>query len=95
MSSGSNRYLAFSGGGFNTHSMLAGMLAGTLDGLNSERQVRDVSLLTREIDGISANSGGSWFLTQLAFSPEFINQFESSTTADSLAISECCSLNWS
>lgn len=82
MSSDPNRYLAFSGGGFNTHSMLAGMLAGTLDGLDNERQVRDVSLLTREIDGISANSGGSWFLTQLAFSPEFINQFESSTTAD-------------
>lgn len=82
MSSGPNRYLAFSGGGFNTHSMLAGMLAGTLDGLNKVRQVRDISLLTREIDGISANSGGSWFLTQLAFSPKFISQFESVTSAD-------------
>ena len=76
------RYLSFSGGGFNSHSLLAGMIAGSLDALEKDERIRDLELLTRSVDGFSANSGGSWFLTQLSYSQKFLNQFKTSQSAD-------------
>ena len=76
------RYLSFSGGGFNSHSLLAGMIAGSLDALEKNGRIRDLGLLTRSIDGFSANSGGSWFLSQLSYSQKFLNQFKTSQSAD-------------
>jgi len=74
-------YLAFSGGGWNSHSMLAGMIAGMLDGMHNERRNemarRSLLRLFHNVEGISANSGGSWFLTQLAYSDPFSESFES------------------
>ena len=57
------RYFSFSGGGFNSHSFLAGMISGSLDSLHKSGRIRDIGLLTRSVDGFSANSGGSWFLS--------------------------------
>ena len=76
------RYFSFSGGGFNSHSLLAGMISGSLDALESSGRIRDVGLLTRSVGGISANSGGSWFLSQLSYSQPFLNQFENDQSAD-------------
>jgi len=79
-------YLAFSGGGWNSHSMLAGMIAGMLDGMHNERRNemarRSLLRLFYNVEGISANSGGSWFLTQLAYSEPFSESFESSRELD-------------
>ena len=36
------RYLSFSGGGFNSHSFLAGMLSGALDSLEDAGRIRDL-----------------------------------------------------
>ena len=77
------RYLSFSGGGFNSHSFLAGMLSGALDSLEDAGRIRDVGLLTQSVGGFSANSGGSWFLSQLSYSKPFLDQFESVQSADS------------
>lgn len=77
------RYFSFSGGGFNTHSLLAGMISGSLDALEKAGRIRDVGLLTHSVGGFSANSGGSWFLSQLSYSQPFLNQFESDSLADS------------
>jgi len=72
-------YLAFSGGGWNTHSMLAGMIAGMLDGQQrGPMNRRSLDRLFNNVEGISANSGGSWFLTQLAYSEPFSKSFERS-----------------
>jgi len=81
---GDNVYLAFSGGGWNSHSMLAGMIAGMLDGMHKERRMapRSLDRLFNNVEGISANSGGSWFLTQLAYSKPFSESFESSRELD-------------
>ena len=75
------RYLSFSGGGFNSHSLLAGMIAGSLDALEKDGRIRDLGLLTRSVDGFSANSGGAWFLSQLSYSQKFLNQFTTSQSA--------------
>ena len=77
------RYFSFSGGGFNTHSLLAGMISGSLDALEKAGRIRDVGLLTHSVGGFSANSGGSWFLSQLSYSQPFLNQFERDSLADS------------
>ena len=77
------RYFSFSGGGFNSHSFLAGMISGSLDSLDKSGRIRDIGLLTRSVDGFSANSGGSWFLSQLSYSKPFMDQFESDQSADS------------
>ncbi|WP_413441180.1 hypothetical protein [Synechococcus sp. MIT S1220] len=123
-----SKYLAFSGGGFNSHSFLSGMLSGALDrrqeesknqpsktgdfsnkskgqaskteGLNinsnpftpseerdnaisfSPSQGRDLKHLMSNVSGISGNSGGSWFLTALAFSEDFSSEFESKVQMD-------------
>ena len=70
-------YACFSGGGWNSHSFLAGMLSGSLDAQEKEGKGRSLSKLLQNLEGISANSGGTWFLTQLAFSEPFRKQFES------------------
>lgn len=69
-------YTCFSGGGWNSHSFLAGMISGSLDAQEKEGKGRSLATLLQNLEGISANSGGTWFLTQLAFSEPFRKQFE-------------------
>ena len=147
-------YLSFSGGGWNSHSLLSGMIAGALDaydednnhaldpvlssalsrkspknpptssssfspkaiavkGGNLNNSINDkknslidktkttvdknnefelstaqlnfdrrVSRLMENIDGISANSGGGWFLSHLAYSKPFRETFEDKSLTD-------------
>ena len=75
-------YLALCGGGFNTHTMLSGFFSGVLDGL-SAAGIGTLDGMMREVDGVSANSGGSWFLTQLAYSKQFKEALESPQGRDS------------
>ena len=64
-------YLAVSGGGWHTHTATAGWLSGMLD--KSGGTLEDIM---QHVVAISSNSGGSWFIGQLAYSPSFRNALE-------------------
>ncbi len=73
-----NRFLGISGGGWNSHSVASGLISGALAGLSKrENRAIDLGTLMADVDGLSANSGGSWFLTQMAYSPSFRQALES------------------
>jgi ELWxxDGT repeat protein len=76
-----DRYLAFSGGGWNTHSLLAGFFAGALDVMEDRGSAAAEAMddLMKNVKGIGAISGGSWFLSHLAYSQKFLQQFDSKT----------------
>ena len=75
-------YVCFSGGGWNTHSALAGVIAGGLDRLATQGNSSDLSTLLGKVQGIAANSGGSWFLSQLAYSGPFLAGLEQKAARD-------------
>lgn len=60
------RLVAFSGGGWNSHSTLAGLISGAL-----ETSGQNLTDLFGQTQAISANSGGTWFLSHLAYSDAF------------------------
>jgi hypothetical protein len=78
-----DRYLAVSGGGFQTHSLSAGWLAGGMDGLAASGRDTDIDQLLANVRGMASSSGGSWFSSMLAFSDAFRSQFESKAGRDS------------
>jgi len=71
------RAVSFSGGGWSTHTASAGWLSGLLaagqQGLVSTSTLRSI-FETQDLVG--GNSGGSWFLTMLAYSPTFASSLE-------------------
>ena len=75
-------YLSFSGGGWNSHSSLAGWISGSLDGLAASGRTSDLKTLLGQIKAVSANSGGSWFLSHLAYSSPFVAGLEQKTSRD-------------
>ncbi len=82
LSDPAKHYLALCGGGFNTHTMLSGFFSGVLDGLSATGNGTLTGMM-REVDGVSANSGGAWFLTQLAYSKKFKGALETPQGRDS------------
>jgi len=68
-----NVSLAFSGGGWHTHSALSGWIAGSLDMAYEKATVQK---LFQNVECISANSGGTWFLSQLTYSEKFLGAIE-------------------
>jgi len=77
------KLLSLSGGGWNTMSNLAGALTGSIDRLEAYGLKREIGTLLSEYDYISGNSGGTWFLTSLAFSNEYQSSLENRESADS------------
>jgi hypothetical protein len=75
-------YLTFSGGGWNSHSLLAGLLAGSLDGQAAKQGSSSINNLLGGFNGIAANSGGSWFLSHLAYSAPFLAGLEGAANRD-------------
>lgn len=63
--------LSFEGGGFRAMVADAGLIGAALKG----RQLSAKSLLEK-VSVISGNSGGTWFTTCLAYSPEFVSGLE-------------------
>lgn len=63
--------MAFTGGGWHAHAGHSGWLAGAMD---STKQ--DLTHLMSNVDTLASNSGGSWFLSMLAFSDKFVNSLE-------------------
>ena len=72
----------YSGGGWNSSSSLAGLVAGGLDGLAAAGRSADLSTLMGAVKGIGATSGGSWFLSQLAWSLPFAAGLEQPAARD-------------
>ena len=77
-----DRYLAVSGGGFQTHSLSAGWLAGGMDGLAASGRDSDIDQLLGNVRGMASSSGGSWLSSMLAFSQAYRSQFESKSGRD-------------
>ena len=67
------KFLSMSGGGWNSFSNLAGAMAGSLDRIENHGMARSlgISNLMSNYDYISANSGGTWFLTSLGYSSKY------------------------
>ena len=77
-STSTNRFLGISGGGWNSHSIASGLISGSLAGLSKQvNKSVDLKTFMGDIDGLSANSGGSWFLSQMAYSSAFREALES------------------
>lgn len=75
-------WVDFSGGGWNSSSILAALVAGGLDGLGAAGRSGDLNTLMGAVKGIGATSGGSWFLSQLAWSPQFAAGLEQPAARD-------------
>jgi hypothetical protein len=69
-------YLSLSGGGWHAHTTHVAWVMGALDGMASDGKSRTLEALTEHVDAISSNSGGSWFLSMLAFADNFKTQVE-------------------
>ena len=73
-------HIAFSGGGFFSHSVLSGLVSGIIDhqlgGLENPDYETQLEQLFGRTKTITSNSGGSWFMSQLAYSPTFQSMFE-------------------
>ncbi len=59
---GANVHTAFSGGGWRAHTAQAAWMMGMLDAGDM-----DLDALTQSVGSMASNSGGTWFLTQLAY----------------------------
>ena len=77
------RFLSLSGGGWNTHSNLAGVFAASMDWQKTNNKSRDIADLLSKYNYISANSGGTWFLTHLGFSPDYVDSLTNEDRANS------------
>ena len=81
-------YTAFSGGGWHAYTTHAALLMGALDGMSNDGAKRSLEALTQHVVGMAANSGGSWFLSMLAFAEAFKSQVET------FSIDEYCANGW-
>ena len=62
------KILAFSGGGWNSQSISAGLISGAL-----QESGRGIDALLQPFEQISGNSGGAWFLGLLAYSKAYVD----------------------
>lgn len=67
---------AFSGGGWRAHTAQAGWILALLD-----RSELNLTEAMAEVSSMSSNSGGTWFLTQLAYSKSFSNALQQKDAA--------------
>ena len=68
------RYIAFSGGGWNSHTASSGWVSGAYEAIKKEYPYLtniNIENLFENIEGITGNSGGSWFMTMLGYSEQF------------------------
>ena len=72
-------YLSLSGGGWHSHTTHVAWVMGALEGMENDGKSPTLEALTEHVDAISSNSGGTWFLSMLAFSDKFKAQVETYT----------------
>jgi hypothetical protein len=87
------RYVSFSGGGWNTHTANSGFIGSVLQAANlSSGNPFELKQLFVRQNGAGGNSGGSWFLTMLAYSDQFASALANSPedwfTTEYMAIQE-------
>lgn len=73
----SNVFISFSGGGYHAHAAAFSMMVGMKDRLQKTNKDADFGTVTKNVVALSSNSGGSWFLTQAAYSPKFVEYMKS------------------
>lgn len=74
VSTSSNAFATFSGGGWNSHTVSSAMVGGALDAARKSSQTTvelGMPTLFDGIDGLAGNSGGSWFVSMLTYSQDF------------------------
>lgn len=77
------RAVSFSGGGWSTHTASSGWLSGLLAaGQQGLVPTATLGSIFAEQDLIGGISGGSWFLTMLAYSPAFASSLEAAPDVD-------------
>ncbi|ABG50230.1 hypothetical protein Tery_0814 [Trichodesmium erythraeum IMS101] len=78
-------YIAISGGGFHSHTAMSAWISGILH----HSELESLEQIFENVRGISANSGGSWFMSHLGYSNAFVkslledSQSEKSTWSSS------------
>jgi hypothetical protein len=73
-------YLSFSGGGYHAQTAGAAWVMGVTDRIDG-----DVDEMMENVGGISALSGGTWFLTLLAYSPRYLESLEAPDASSTYA----------
>lgn len=69
-----NVHMSFSGGGYHAHAGASGVMMSLMDRMrNSAPSGTQIGMceVTKNVGVISSNSGGSWFLSQAAYTPTF------------------------
>lgn len=77
------RAVSFSGGGWSTHTASAGWLSGLVAaGQQGLVPASSLHSIFAQQDILGGNSGGSWFLTMLAYSPAFVASLDAAPDVD-------------
>lgn len=77
------RAVSFSGGGWSTHTASSGWLAGLVAaGQQGLVPTPDLHAIFANQDLLAGNSGGSWFLTMLAYSGQFVDALDAAPDVD-------------
>lgn len=75
-------FMSFSGGGYHAHAGASVMMMSLMDRLKNNGTLADMSTITENVAAISSNSGGSWFLTQAAYSKNFLSMMETTNASE-------------
>ena len=81
MSTFSNSFAAFSGGGWNSHTISSAMVGGALEAakqISQNTAELGMPTLFGNLEGLAGNSGGSWFVSMLTYSEEFAHDLANS-----------------
>ncbi len=75
-------YMSFSGGGYHAHAGASAVMMSLMDRVRStdtsecDKSKVDMCDITKNVAAISSNSGGSWFLSQAAYTEKFRTSLE-------------------
>ena len=82
------RALCLHGGGFLAHSAFTGMLAAEL-GKGERVSAEEIKTSLQHFDILSTVSGGTWFTSQLAYSPYFLHMVQEMARRDRCNTRSC------
>jgi hypothetical protein len=68
--------ISFSGGGIRVMSHCTGVITGFLEPINGRVIRKSIIDFLRKFDIVSGNSGGSWFMSLMMYSPDFLNMLD-------------------
>lgn len=72
--------MSFSGGGYHAHAGASGVIMSLIDRMRNEQSNASADIgmceITKNVGAFSSNSGGSWFLSQAAYTDKFLQSLE-------------------